>query len=217
MNRIILEPSLLSINKSKKIIPQLKKIKAMGINFIHYDVMEKSFCNNTSFISQYLKDIQDCNLKADVHLMVNDPNKWIEKYRYFKLNSLGFHVESQNTLKAILILKKIKKMGFKTMIAIKMETDLKKYIKLMPYVNILLIMSVEPGKAGQTFSHNCYNNLSISKKLKKKFSNLIIQIDGGINDKTIPLVKNYVDCVISGSWFFNNIDQINLKTKLFQK
>lgn len=217
MNRIIIEPSLLSINKSKKITPQLEKIKSMGIKVIHYDVMEKSFCNNTSFITEYLGIIQKCGLQADVHLMVDEPNKWIEKYKHFKLNSLGFHVETQPAWKAIYILKKIKKMGFKTMIAVKMGTNLSEYISLMSYVDILLIMSVAPGKAGQTFSTSCFDNLLIANHFKKMFPNIIIQIDGGINDKTIPFVKKYIDYAISGSWFFNNIDKINLKSKMFEK
>ena len=90
-------------------------------------------------------------------------------------------------------------MGFKTMIAIKMETNLKKYFKLMPYVDILLIMSVIPGNAGQTFSTSCFNNLLVSHNFKKIFPNLIVQIDGGINDRTIPFIKKYVDYAISGS------------------
>ena len=216
MNRIIIEPSLLSINKSKKISSQLQKIKKIGINIVHYDVMEKSFCNNTSFVTEYLEIIEKCGLQADVHLMVNKPNKWIEKYKYFKLNSIGFHVETQGIWKAIFILKKIKKMGFKTMIAIKMETNLKKYFKLMPYVDILLIMSVIPGNAGQTFSTSCFNNLLVAHNFKKNFPNLIVQIDGGINDRTIPFIKKYVDYAISGSWFFSNINKINLKSGLFK-
>lgn len=202
----LLEPSLLSIDK-KNYLKQLKAIKALKIPYVHYDVMDGKFVNNTSYMhEEYLHDIDKLGLKANVHLMVEKPGKWIPKYAKYKLNSLGFHVESQSIKQSINLLKKIRKMGFKSMFAIKMETDINKYKDLLPYTDVILIMSVEPGLGGQGFCKESLINLKAAYSFKKQYPNLVIQIDGGMNDKTIKHVKKYVDWIITGSWFFKNID-----------
>ena len=201
----LIEPSLLSIDK-KNHTKQLKKIKALKISYVHYDVMDGKFVNNTSFMhEEYLHEIDKLGLKANVHLMVEKPDKWLSKYKKYKLNSLGFHVETQAINQSINLLKKIRAMGFKSMFAIKMETNINKYKALLPYTDIILIMSVEPGWGAQAFNDKALSNLKKAKAFKKQYPNLIIQVDGGVNDKTIKYVRNYADWFITGSWFFKNI------------
>jgi len=204
----LIEPSLLSIDKANA-QKQLKIIKDMRIPHVHYDVMDPAFCGHSAYKTELLKDIEAAGLKANVHLMVKHPKHWLGLYAQYNLNSLGFHAETQSIFKSKLLLKKIRKMGFKSMFSVKIETDLNTYKQLLPYTDIILIMSVEPGLGGQRFDPLCKKNLLTANEFKKQFPNLIIQIDGGMNETTIPQVKQYVDWIVTGNWFFKNIDHID--------
>lgn len=212
----LIEPSLLSIDKTKA-IEQLKKIKEMNIPYIHYDVMDGKFVPTKSFVTEYLKDIENVGLKANVHLMVQNPNEWINKYKGFKLNSITFHAETQNIVDAIKLINKIHKLGFKAGISVKTQTDLNQYKKLLSRCDIVLIMSVEPGWAGQGFISKAINNLDKANQAKVNNPNLIIQIDGGINDSYIRKLWKQVDWFVTGSWFFKNIDHMGQYLDEFKK
>lgn len=203
----VLEPSLLSLDKSKA-LEQFKQIKDMGLNYVHYDVMDGKFVPETAYTNEYLDELEQVGLWPCVHLMVNKPQKWLKLYKNHKVYSITFHCEPLKNKKIIKLLKKIHNMGFKTGIGIKYDTDLNKYVDVIPYCDIVTIMSVAPGKGGQGFQHECKHNLEVCKVLKERYPSLIVEIDGGVNDEIIKQYFDYVDWFVSGSWFFKNIKKM---------
>ncbi len=176
-------------------------------NWIHYDVMDGNFVSNKTYDYHLVKDVNKYNkLYSDVHLMINDPQKKIKKYASAGTDQLTFHYESVKEKDIIPIINKIKKYNMKAGISIKPNTDVKvldKYLELLDYV---LIMSVEPGKGGQSFLENSLDKIKYLNKLKKKYK-FIIGVDGGINDSNISLVtKLGADVVILGSYLANNLN-----------
>lgn len=204
----IIEPSLLSINKDTA-LEQIKQIKDFGLKLVHYDVMDGKFVPPTALTTQYLKDLEMYGIKPNIHLMVENPDEWIEKYKNYKVNSITFHLESQSIEETKRLLTKIKSYGILAGFAVKPHTDLNKYKELFSLTDIILIMSVEPGWAGQGFIPDALKNLEIANQAKQQNNNLIIEIDGGINFDYIKKLYNQVDWFVTGSWFFKNIGHMD--------
>lgn len=216
MSKKVLEPSLLSLDKNNY-LEQFKAIKGMKLKYIHYDVMDGRFVPERAYKNQYLKTLDKMNIKPCVHLMVKHPKRWLKHYINHKVHSITFHCEPLKINKIIKLLQKIKSLGFKTGIGIKFDTDLNKYLDVIPYCDIITIMSVIPGKGGQGFEHACLHNLQVCKVLKERYPSLTIEIDGGVNDKIIDQYWDYVDWFVSGSWFFKNIKKMPQYIKEFNK
>ncbi len=182
------------------LLSAINKVNSSSADYLHIDVMDGVFVNNTKFPIDIVKKISAISKKPlDVHLMVNDI-KTVLEYASLKPDYLTFHVEIINDNKLI---KFIKSLGIKVGLAINPETNIN---KLKPYLNdidLVLFMSVTPGQGGQAFKENTLNKI---KRLKKVLpDNVIISIDGGINNETIDKCKN-VGCnmVVSGSFITNN-------------
>lgn len=212
----IIEPSLLSINKEKT-AEQLQQIKKFDLGFVHYDVMDGKFVPPTALTTEYLDELEKLNIKPNVHLMVEKPAEWIAKYKNYAVNSITFHAESQSIQESIELLKQIKQLGFLAGFAVKPSTDLNKYKELSAHCDVVLVMSVEPGYAGQGFLDKALSNLKIANDIKKQNPNIIIEIDGGINDKYIKQLYQQVDWFVTGSWFFKNIGHMDQYLNEFKK
>lgn len=212
----IIEPSLLSINKEQA-QQQLKQIKDFGLDLVHYDVMDGKFVPPTALKTEYLKDLEALNIKPNIHLMVANPNEWIDLYKSYKVNSIAFHAESQSIEESKQLLNKIKSLGFLAGFSVKPHTDLNQYKDLFALADIILIMSVEPGWAGQGFIDDALVNLQKANEAKKINSKLIIEIDGGINIDKIKQLYNQVDWFVTGSWFFKNIGHMDQYLSEFKK
>ncbi len=212
----IIEPSLLSINKEQA-SQQLKQIKDFGLEFVHYDVMDGKFVPPTALKTEYLKELETLGVKPNVHLMVNKPEEWIELYRNYKVNSITFHAESQTIEESKKLLDKIRSLGFLAGFSVKPSTDLNKYKDLLSCTDVVLIMSVEPGWAGQGFIPASLKNLEIANQAKASNPKLIIEIDGGINFDYIKQLYNQVDWFVTGSWFFKNIGRMDQYLNEFKK
>lgn len=190
------------LSSYERLVYSIKKVNMSSADFLHIDVMDGKFVDNTKFPVEVVKDAKLISDKPlDVHLMVEDINT-IKEYAKIKPDYLTFHVE---IIKDNEIIKYIKDLGIKVGLAINPETDVK---KLLPYINdidLVLIMSVTPGKGGQEFKDEVLKKVkSIKEKAKK---DLIISIDGGINDKTISKVKESgCNMVVSGSFITNSDD-----------
>ncbi len=207
----IIEPSLLPLLNSgaKEAHEKIIKLKEAGIEQFHYDVMEMGFVKNTSFDDEYLKFLWDNDLLANIHLMVLAPLEYIKKYAKYKPNSITFHVETQSISESIQLLELIRQYNIKSGISIKYSSKLEQYEELIPYCDYINIMSVEPGKGGQTFDEKCLENLEQANKYKDQYPFLTIQNDGGMNlqlaEKYFHLINNF----IMGSFVFNDIDNVN--------
>ena len=212
----LIEPSLLSIDKNNA-KAQLEKIKSLGIRFVHYDVMDGQFVPAKAYTNEYLDKIERLNLKANVHLMLNKPEEWIDNYFNNSVNSIVFHVETQSIPESKQILDKIHEHGKLAGISVKPNTDLNQYVQLFDSCDIILVMSVEPGFAGQGFLEQAKININKAQQIKKTHPNIVIQIDGGINDAKIKEWYKHIDWFVTGSWFFKNIDHMDQYLQEFEK
>jgi len=173
----------------------IKLIDNSDADLIHVDLMDGVYVENKNFtIEEVLNDLKDTTKPLDIHLMVNNPEIYICDLSKLKPFAITFHLDG--TKKPLEVIELIKDYNIKVGIAINPNEDihiLNDYFKLIDYV---LIMSVVPGKGGQSFIREV-----LSKVRKLETKDLIIGIDGGINDDTINYLKGYkIDIIISGSY-----------------
>jgi ribulose-phosphate 3-epimerase len=201
-----------SILKEKDNIKNtIEKINLTDADYIHIDVQDNTYTSNISFPVDIFNDLNEYNSKKlDVHLMCTEPEKLIEEYSKLNPEYISFHIEAvSNTYKYIQL---IKSKGIKVGIAINPETDVNRIIEYLPYIDQVLVLSVKPGLGGQSFIDSTSYKMEELYNLKEKY-NFIVSADGGINDKTINIIKNYVDMIVSGSFVTdsdNYQEQINL-------
>ena len=193
-------PSVLTANFTK-LAEEIKSIESADL--IHIDIMDGIFVPNISFGPAITKQINDLsNINLDVHLMVLNPLDWVEKFAFDKVEYITVHFESNNFLEAI---NKIKALNKKVGITIKPNTkvsEIKDYLKV---VDLVLIMSVEPGFGGQKFIASSLDKVKELVELRTNNNyNYLIEIDGGVNKETASLVKEAgVDIAVVGSYLFN--------------
>ena len=192
---------------SSKDIPKfLTKLNDTDINYIHVDVMDGVYVNNKTMPFREMRHISDYTSKRlDVHLMVKNPLKYIPDYASLNTEYITIHKDIEDDL--LTCLKEIKSYYIKTGIALKTEDEIKDIIPYLPYIDLILIMSVTPGAGGQSFQEEAVSKMREAQILKKEYSkdfSFIVSVDGGINADTITKVNNYVDMVVSGSYLSNS-------------
>lgn len=194
---------------SSKDIPKfLTKLNDTDINYIHVDVMDGVYVKNKTMPFREMRHISDYTSKRlDVHLMVKNPLKYISDYASLNTEYITIHKDIEDDL--LTCLKEIKSYYIKTGIALKEEDEIKDIIPYLPYIDLLLIMSVTPGAGGQGFQENSILKMKEVQVLKMEYSkdfSFIVSVDGGINADTIKKVNNYVDMVVSGSYLSSSTD-----------
>ena len=194
--------SLLSIRDKLK--ETILEFNDLDIDYIHLDIMDNLFVPYNSFTNDEIKLITTLtNKPLDVHLMVKDIDKYIYDYVMLNTKYITIHYEA---LEDTSIIKKIKNFGIKCGISIKPNTNVEKIYDLLPLIDMVLIMSVEPGRGGQEFIPSALEKV---KKLKDKIKNdnldVIISIDGGINNiRAIECLNSGVDMLVIGSALVNS-------------
>ena len=199
-------PSILSCLNGDidKLISKLNKI---GLTYLHLDVMDGIFVPNKTFDFKLVKKIkQSSNLIIDTHLMIDKPEDTIDEYINTKSDYLCFHYEATNKHQEII--NKIKANNLKVGMSVKPNTDiavLKPYLKDL---DLVLVMSVEPGFGGQKFMENMLSKVEyLSKEKKANNYQYLIEIDGGINGSNKDLVKEKgVELAVVGTYFFSTED-----------
>lgn len=194
---------------SSKDIPKfLTKLNDTDINYIHVDVMDGVYVKNKTMPFREMRHISDYTSKRlDVHLMVKNPLKYISDYASLNTEYITIHKDIEDDL--LTCLKEIKSYYIKTGIALKAEDEIKDIIPYLPYIDLILIMSVTPGAGGQSFQEEAVSKMKEAQILKKEYSkdfSFIVSVDGGINADTITKVNNYVDMVVSGSYLSSSTD-----------
>lgn len=192
---------------SSKDIPKfLTKLNDTDINYIHVDVMDGVYVKNKTMPFREMRHISDYTSKRlDVHLMVKNPLKYIPDYASLNTEYITIHKDIEDDL--LTCLKEIKSYYIKTGIALKVEDEIKDIIPYLPYIDLILIMSVTPGAGGQSFQEEAVSKMKEAQILKKEYSkdfSFIVSVDGGINADTITKVNSYVDMVVSGSYLSNS-------------
>ena len=179
-------------------------LRAEGIKLLHIDIMDGHFVPQIELGRQFLRACSATGMTMDVHLMVDNPREQIEKMEQFA-DILTFHYEATSGAdECIELAKLIKSLGKKAGIAIKPKTDISVLEPLLEHFNHFLVMSVEPGLAGQTFLPETLGKLKdLNEMLGKRKEGNLIGIDGGINEETLPLVADFVDLAVVGSALFN--------------
>lgn len=180
---------------------EIKSIKEADL--IHIDVMDGNFVPNISFgpaITRQINNVSEIDL--DVHLMVLDPSKWIKDFSLDKVKYITVHYESNNYIEAMKLIKEENK---KVGLSIKPETKVSEINKHLKDLDLVLVMSVEPGFGGQKFIESSLDKVKELVKLREENNyNYVIQIDGGVNDTTVDKVRDaLVDIAVVGSYIFN--------------
>lgn len=187
--------SILTCNNRIQATEELNKTNT---DYIHIDYMDGIFVDNKEFTIEEIKTLSKISTKKlDIHIMAENPEPIIQELKDLNIEYITIHYEINKPLDKIINL--IHNQGYKCGISIKPKTDPKNIIEYLKKIDLVLIMSVEPGKGGQKFIPDVLNKI---KELKQ--NNLIIEIDGGINNTNIEELKNIVDIVVVGSYITNS-------------
>jgi len=187
------------------LIKEIEKIHKIPNSQVHLDIMDGHFVPNISIGPCVVKSLRKTtNLPFDVHLMIDNPENFFSQFKDAGANYITFHIEQ--TRNPISLINKIKELGIKPGISIKPLTNLDAIEHLLPQIDVLLIMSVEPGFSGQKFINSSLTKIEKLRKIKEsKNLNFQISVDGGINNKTAEAaVKAGVDILVMGNYFFKN-------------
>lgn len=196
--------SILSVKKGEesKTFFALEKAKT---DYFHIDVMDGKFVEKDTYqkmleYASYIKRIS--NLPLDIHLMVEDINTAIDDFASVEPNIITFHYEvCKNKEEVMEVIRKIKNNNCKVGISVKPETDIKEIYEFLPYVHMCLVMTVEPGKGGQTLLTDMVNKIAELKEyIQKNNLEVDIEADGGINLTTAEAVKKAgANILVSGT------------------
>ena len=172
-------------------------------DYVHMDIMDGEFVPNISIGPAFVKSIRKITDKPfDTHLMIMHPQNYIKQFVDAGSQYITFHVEADCDVKSTIDL--IKSYGVKAGISIKPKTKVEDILEYLPLVDMVLVMSVEPGFGGQSFMMDSIDKVKKLKELKEKNNySYLINIDGGIKDTTAPLISPYVDLAVSGSYVCN--------------
>ena len=205
MKNYILAPSLLSADFAN-LGDAIKLIEEKNGGFVHIDVMDGSFVSQITFGHPVIKCIRPLTkLPFDVHLMIEHPERQIESFKEVGADYITFHYEAVEDLSMInTIIDQIHNCGIKAGLSIKPKTPVSAIEKYLSKLDLLLVMTVEPGFGGQKIIPECVSKVSQLVEIRKNENlNFLISVDGGVNENTIQSVIDAgSDVIVSGSAFF---------------
>lgn len=206
MNTII-SPSILSADFAN-LERDIKRVEDAGADWLHIDVMDGHFVPNITIGVPVVKSIKKvASVPLDVHLMIESPWDFVENFAKAGADIITFHYEAceSNTLEMINL---IKSFGVKAGLSIKPNTSVEDIYKFLPHLDLVLIMTVEPGFGGQKFIHDCAQKIpTLREEANKHQKELIIQVDGGINNITGRICTSLgANSLVAGNYIYGSSD-----------
>lgn len=205
MKKIVVSASSLPAGRNMSSqIEYIQRVGNFGADMYHLDVMDGKFVKNKSIDQSYLEQLREKSaLLFDVHLMIENADKVVKKYIKAGANIISVQFEAfQDENVLIKTLKTIKNSSVMAGIAIDIDTDVNVLTPIMKYVDMVVVLCVKVGKGGQEFNKNAIKKI---KTLRSEYPDLLIEADGGINDKSAPaVVRAGADILVSGHYIYSN-------------
>lgn len=204
MTNIIISPSILSADFAN-LQSEVEELEKAGADWIHVDVMDGHFVPNLTIGAPVVKAIKPhANIPLDVHLMIENPQNYIDDFVKAGSNIITFHYEATKEMTEDVI-SHIKSQNVLVGLSIKPKTKPEEILEYLLMVDMVLIMTVEPGFGGQSFIKECAEKIPVIKQNAPE--NLIIQVDGGINEQTAKTCKELgANSLVAGSYIFKSPD-----------
>lgn len=197
---MLISTSILNIQNDKS---KIDNIINSDTDMIHLDIMDGRFVTNKTINDEIIiNNLKNNKKPIDIHFMTYDLIDYIDKYKELNPKYITFHIEADNN--PLNIIKYIKSLGIKAGITLKPNTDIDSILDFLEYVDLVLVMSVEPGLGGQQFIEDSVNRINYLKELQKKY-NYVIEVDGGINIDTIEKICE-ADIAVCGSYITSSND-----------
>jgi ribulose-phosphate 3-epimerase len=204
MNKIKIAPSILSADFSN-LATDIEKVEKAGADILHIDVMDGHFVNNITFGPALIKSIRNkSSLPFDVHLMINPADKYIDDFIAAGADTITVHIELQENISNTI--NQIKSKGKRAGLAINPDTAINKILPYKEIIDQLIIMSVYPGFAGQSFIEATYDRIKTLRSILNN-SRVDIEVDGGVNaENSTGCVQAGCNILVAGSSVFNSND-----------
>lgn len=213
-NQVIICPSILNANFDD-LENEINKVKEVS-DMLHLDIMDNKFVPNFTFdFKQAIEIIKFSSLPVDAHLMIEDPDNLAPKYAQNGCDSVTFHYEAAKNVRQTIL--NIKSNGSKVGLAIKPATDFSSIEEFIDEIDMLLIMTVEPGFGGQSFMSEQMSKVVIARSRINRCKDPIplLQIDGGVSEATIEIAAiSGANCFVAGSAVYKSSDPAEMVNKL---
>ncbi len=208
-------PSILSV-KDQDFKHAISLLEQLDVPYLHLDVMDGIFVPNITYDAKKVKAIKEMtSLKLDTHLMVKNPEEVIDSYTEAGSDIITVHIEATSKLDEIIT--KLKKANIKCGISLKPNTPVDLILPYIDKIDLVLVMSVEPGFGGQKFIESTIDKVKALSDIRKSTHSFIIEVDGGINvDNAVKLKEVGADLIVVGTYLMNSNDIVATYRKLLQ-